>query len=174
MRWPTAAALTVALLGHAAAALAFPWDKDMVDQQSVKPQEAPVPAAPLAAVPVSGAETLPAPDTEQGMFDAKEAAAELPNPVAATSESLGRGRALYEMNCLPCHGNTGRGDGPVGLLFDPSPADLTDEYTQAQADGQIFFTLTRGRGAMPFYRDSLSQEERWHVINYLKTEFGAR
>jgi mono/diheme cytochrome c family protein len=78
------------------------------------------------------------------------------------------------MNCLPCHGNTGRGDGPVGLLFDPSPADLTDEYTQAQADGQIFFTLTRGRGAMPFYRDSLSQEERWHVINYLKTEFGAR
>ena len=52
--------------------------------------------------------------------------------------------------------------------------DLNDAYTQDQADGQLFFTLTRGRGLMPLYRDALSPEERWHVINYVKTQFGEK
>jgi len=49
---------------------------------------------------------------------------------------------------------------------------LNEAYTQDQTDGEIFFTLTRGRGLMPLYRDAISAEERWHVINYLKTQFG--
>jgi len=61
----------------------------------------------------------------------------------------------------------------VGSKFvSKSPVDLNDAYTQDQADGQLFFTLTRGRAVMPFYRDALSVEERWHVINYVKQEFG--
>ena len=60
----------------------------------------------------------------------------------------------------------------MGQKFATSPVDLNDAYTQDQAPGQIFFTLTRGRGAMPFYRDALSPEERWDVVNYLKNEFG--
>ncbi len=55
-----------------------------------------------------------------------------------------------------------------------TPADLNEDYTQDQADGQIFFTLTRGKDAMPFYRDALSQEERWDVVNYVKKEFGKK
>jgi mono/diheme cytochrome c family protein len=51
---------------------------------------------------------------------------------------------------------------------------LNKPYTQDQADGQLFFTLTRGRVAMPFYRDALSQRERWDVINYLRSEFGKK
>ena len=50
--------------------------------------------------------------------------------------------------------------------------DLTEDYTQDQADGQLFFTLTRGREIMPFYRDALSPMERWDVVNYVKQEFG--
>ena len=53
-----------------------------------------------------------------------------------------------------------------------SPVDLNEDYTQDQADGQLFFTITRGRATMPFYRDALSPAERWDVINYLKQEFG--
>jgi len=123
-------------------------------------------------VPVVGGETVPAPTTEEGMFDAKEAAASVPNPVPATPESVARGKYLFEITCMVCHGPEGRGDGPVGQVFEPSPVDLNDAYTQDQADGQIFFTLTRGRGVMPFYRDALSQQERWDVINYLKQELG--
>lgn len=173
MRHLLRAATTLMLIGQTAAAWGLPWDQDMVDQPSAKPQEAPAPAEP-GAVPVSGGETLPAPTTKEGMLDAKEAAAEVPNPVPASPESIARGRYLFEIYCTTCHGPAGRGDGPVGKLFvDPSPADLTDAYTQDQADGQIFFTLTRGRGAMPFYRDALSTRERWDVINFLRREFGA-
>jgi mono/diheme cytochrome c family protein len=160
------------LLGYISSVWSFPWDKDMVDQPSAKAQESEAPADP-GGIPVKGGETMPAPTTERGMFDAKDAAAAVPNPVPATPESLASGRYFYEINCRVCHGDAGKGDGPVGQKFtDPSPVDLNDDYTQDQADGQLFFTLTRGRVAMPFYRDALSPEERWDVVNFVKNEFG--
>ncbi len=166
------AVIALALLGYASTVAALPWDRDMVDQPSAKPQESIAPPDP-GSVPVHGGETVVAPTTEQGMFDAKDAAVSIENPVAATPESLARGESFYQTNCLVCHGPEGRGNGPVGEKFvDPSPADLNDAYTQDQADGQVFFTLTRGRSAMPFYRDALSPEERWDVVNYIKHEFG--
>lgn len=172
-RRSTLVAATLLALGLGSAAWAFPWDKDMVDQPSAKPQESLAPPGP-SGVPIAGGETLPAPTTEQGMFDAKEEAASIANPQPATPESVARGKYLFEITCVPCHGLEGRGDGLVGQAFEPAPADLNDAYTQDQADGQIFFTLTRGRGVMPFYRDALSQQERWDVINYVKQEFGAQ
>jgi mono/diheme cytochrome c family protein len=103
----------------------------------------------------------------------KDEAAAVLNPIPASAESVARGAELYAMTCVVCHGTEGLGDGPVGLFFDTkSPVDLNEDYTQDQADGSLFFTLTRGRALMPFYRDALNVEERWHVINYVKTEFG--
>lgn len=164
--------LAVLLLGYVGAVWSFAWDKDMVDQPSAKAQESEAPADP-GGIPVNGGETMPAPTTESGMFDAKDAAAAVPNPVPATQESLARGKYFYEINCLVCHGESGKGDGIVGQKFtDKAPVDLNEDYTQDQADGQLFFTLTRGRVAMPFYRDALSPEERWDVVNYIKKEFG--
>lgn len=149
-----------------------PWDKDMVDQPSQKPQESPAPAEP-DAIPVGGGEIVPAPADKVEAFAGKDAAAAIANPVTATAESIALGKTLYEINCRVCHGASGRGDGPVGQKFiETSPVDLNDAYTQDQADGQLFYTITRGRVAMPFYRDALSQEERWHVVNYVKSEFG--
>ncbi len=166
------ALLALFICGQAATARALPWDRDMVDQPSAKPQESIAPPEPNA-VPVTGGEFLPAPTSEAEIFDAKDAAATIQNPVSASAESIARGEYFYQINCLVCHGADGRGDGPVGQKFtDPTPVDLNEDYTQDQADGQIFFTLTRGRVAMPFYRDALSQEERWDVVNYIKTELG--
>ena len=164
--------LTLLLCGHAVLAWAYPWDQDMVDQPSAKPQESKAPAEPNA-IPIGGTEFLGVPMSEAEAFAAKDAAATIPNPVPASAESIARGEFFYQTNCLVCHGAKGLGDGPVGLKFlDPSPVDLNDDYTQDQTDGQLFFTITRGRVAMPFYRDALSQQERWDVINYLRKEFG--
>lgn len=171
MRRLTQLTMVLVLTGFATVGSSFPWNKDMVDQPIAKPQRSLAPAE-GDGVPTEGGETLPAPDTEAGMFEAKDAAAVIENPVPATPESIARGAELYQTICLVCHGPEGRGDGPVGRLFEPVPVDLNDAYTQDQADGQIFFTLTRGRVAMPFYRDALSQQERWDVINYLRAEFG--
>ncbi len=164
--------LTIFLYGYAAVVWAYPWDQDMVDQPSAKPQKSVAPAEP-DAIPIGGTEFLPTPMSEKETFDGKDAAAAIPNPTPVSDESIARGKYFYQINCLVCHGDEGRGDGPVGLKFeDPTPVDLNDEYTQEQTDGQIFFTITRGRVAMPFYRDALSREERWDVINYLRHEFG--
>lgn len=150
---------------------AYPWDKDMVDQPSEKAQESVAPPGP-GSVPVSGGEWVPLPLTDIESLDMKEAAVSIENPVAATDESIARGKYFYEINCLVCHGNDGRGDGLVGAKFvEKAPVDLHDPYTQDQADGQLFFTLTRGRALMPFYRDALSASERWDVINYVRAAF---
>ena len=164
--------LCIMLCGYVAVAWGYPWDQDMVDQPSAKPQESEAPAEP-DAIPVGGTETLPTPMSEAEAFDGKDAAAAIANPVPATAESIARGKYFYRINCMVCHGEQGRGDGTVGRKFeDPTPVDLNEGYTQGQTDGQLFFTITRGRVAMPFYRDALSQQERWDVINYLRNEFG--
>ena len=165
------AIFVLALLAPLSQGWSYPWNKDMVDQPAEKPQKSAAPPPPKA-VPITGSETLPAPTTESELFKAKDAAATIRNPVPATAESVARGEDLYRTNCAVCHGEGGHGDGPVGRKFDPVPVDLNKDYTQSQADGQLFFTLTRGRVAMPFYRDALSQQERWDVVNYVKSEFG--
>jgi mono/diheme cytochrome c family protein len=177
----TRARLLIFVIGIAAPislGWAYPWDQDMVDQPAEKAQESIAPEGP-GSVPISGGETTPMPLTEEQSLDMKEAAVSIINPTSATggamSESIARGKDFYAINCLVCHGAEGLGDGPVGLKFvEKAPVDLNDAYTQDQADGQLFFTLTRGRVKMPFYRDALSPAERWDVVNYVKNEFGAQ
>ncbi len=168
--------LTVSLLLMAPVSLgwAYGWNKDMVDQPSEKAQESIAPPGP-GSVPTHGGEIVPQPMNEQENTDMKAAAAAIENPVAATRESIDRGKYFYEINCLVCHGAEGLGDGLVGKLFvEKAPVDLSDAYTQDQPVGELFFTLTRGRAKMPFYRDALSPAERWDVINYIKKEFGEK
>lgn len=163
--------MAIFLLFSAAGSGCF-WDKDMVDQPSAKPQESRAPAEP-DAIPIKGGEIVSAPNSKNELFDGKDAAVALINPVPATRESLERGEGFYTVHCLICHGKEGLGDGPVGVKFlDPSPEDLNDPHTQDQADGQIFYTITRGRVAMPFYRDALSPQERWDLVNYVRARFG--
>jgi mono/diheme cytochrome c family protein len=166
--------MSLFVMAPASIGWAYPWDQDMVDQPSEKAQESIAPPGP-GSVPIEGGETLPLPLTDDEAADMKDAAATLVNPVPASEESIARGKYFYSINCLVCHGEGGLGDGPVGEKFvEKAPVDLNDAYTQDQADGQLFFTLTRGRAKMPFYRDALNPSERWDVINYVKNEFGEK
>jgi mono/diheme cytochrome c family protein len=163
--------ITAAALLVSAQVQALPWDKDMRNQPSVKPQESEVPSVP-DSVPVRGKEAVAPPADMGELVFARLAAGELVNPIQSSPESLARGEAMYEVHCLLCHGDQGRGDGLVGLKFLVAPMDLTMDYVQIQPDGQIYYTISHGSIAMPFYRDSMDEADRWHVVNYVKEVLG--
>jgi mono/diheme cytochrome c family protein len=150
----------------------LPWSKDMKDAPSVKPQETIVEETPESSVSTAGEEPIPIPKNIGELFQAKVKAASLVNPVERTFESMEKGKVFYDLNCYPCHGEKGLGDGPVGKKFSPPAANLSTESIQKQPDGQIFLTISHGSIAMPFYRDAMSPEERWHLINYIKGALG--
>ena len=38
-----------------------------------------------------------------------------------------------------------------------------------QTDGAIFWKLTEGKTPMPAWGETLSEEQRWSVVNYVRT-----
>ncbi|MFN0070476.1 MAG: CopD family protein [Chloroflexota bacterium] len=95
----------------------------------------------------------------------------LRNPIAPSSASLARGQELYQgSGCVECHGVAGRGDGPIGRTLNPRPADFRVHMAAGHTDGELFDWMTNGVAgtAMPAYREYLSEEERWHLINYIR------
>ena len=85
--------------------------------------------------------------------------------------SIANGLRLYQENCEVCHGEAGYGDGPAAAGLRPRPADLTAKHAADHTAGDIFWWLTHGiKGtAMPGFRDRLSAEERWDLINFVRT-----
>ncbi len=150
-------------------ALAWPWSTDMMNQPSIKPQEGEMTPFPQRSVPVDGIPTT---------VSNREETRDMVNPVAATPESIAKGRTLYKIYCAACHGTTGAADAPVGGKI--GAIALNDSYVQeTMTEGWIWGTITFGSYVMPAYgvprgRDDsrgsndLSVEERWHVVNYIK------
>lgn len=97
--------------------------------------------------------------------------ASLQNPIPVDADSLARGAALYETNCVTCHGDTGMGEGPTGASLDPSPAPIA-HTSQMLSDGYLFWRITEGGSefgtAMPVWGEALEPEARWDLINYVR------
>lgn len=97
------------------------------------------------------------------------------NPVQATEESIAKGKELYlermKGNCIFCHGETGSGNEANFPRLRRKPADLTNkERMTAMTDGEVFWKVTKGiNGIMPAGERRLNEEERWHVVNYIRT-----
>jgi mono/diheme cytochrome c family protein len=128
----------------------------MDDQQSYKPYKAPVLSPPAGAVPVSGKEIV-------------SQASELKNPIPATAASLAEGKALFETNCVICHGQASAERGPVGKKLVPPPPGLDPVMVRGLSDSTIFKAITFGFGRMPVFQDKLTPQERWNLVNFLRT-----
>jgi putative copper export protein/mono/diheme cytochrome c family protein len=96
------------------------------------------------------------------------------SPTGFTAAAIERGAALYPEHCSACHGSDGRGDGPNAKSLPIPPADLTAEHLWNHSDGELFWWLSHGidapRGglAMPGFADSLSDDDRWALIDYVR------
>jgi putative copper resistance protein D len=85
--------------------------------------------------------------------------------------SVAVGAELFEQHCAGCHGRTGRGDGELGKALSIRPADLTEPHTALHTAGDLFWWLTHGKppGVMPGFANRLSEDDRWDLINFLRT-----
>jgi putative copper resistance protein D len=85
--------------------------------------------------------------------------------------SVASGAALFRTHCVTCHGAGGRGDGPGGAGLPRPPADLTAPHTAQHTAGDMFWWLTHGipAGGMPPFGAVLAEEERWDLINFIRT-----
>jgi len=94
------------------------------------------------------------------------------NPVAPDTGSIAAGQAMFLANCAACHGQTGKGDGPVGVTLNPRPADLTQHaIIGIHTDAQLFEWITNGfpGSRMPAFKSALSDTDRWNLVNFIRT-----
>ena len=91
------------------------------------------------------------------------------NPIAANETSLTAGKAVYFRRCADCHGKTGNGDGPDAVDLGIHPAKFSDPSMRTESDGEFFWKITKGKKPMPSYEARLTPNDRWNVINYVRS-----
>ncbi|RIL09682.1 MAG: hypothetical protein DCC75_05985 [Proteobacteria bacterium] len=107
------------------------------------------------------------------VIETRESMANAVNPVPSSELSVKRGRRLFEVNCIPCHGTYSDGkweQSPLAQIQMPMPSiDLSAEGTRQRSDGFIFgYIYFGGVAIMPSYGWKLSHPEVWDIVNYVR------
>jgi mono/diheme cytochrome c family protein len=131
----------------------------MNDQESVRTYETVIPEMPAGTIPIQG-----------GMERFRTAVpAALRNPLSSNSDSLAQGKEAYQYFCIQCHGPLADGKGTVGQSFAPLPSNLQSNYVQRQTDGELFVKITFGFRRHPPLGTTVSEEDRWAMIIYIRS-----
>jgi len=103
----------------------------------------------------------------------------LQNPVAATPDSLAKGKKFFDKLCADCHGEKGDGVSEVAAAMgsgEVKPPDLTDDiWERGSTDGEIFVSIRDGVGggaaAMKGLngRPGVGPQEMWQIVNYVRS-----
>ena len=89
-------------------------------------------------------------------------------PLEVTMGLMERGREKYTISCVPCHGGQGDGNGVVKYFGISAVKSLHDPDVVKQTDGDIYRTITLGKGVMKGYANTLSIEDRWAIVAYAR------
>jgi mono/diheme cytochrome c family protein len=139
------------------------WISFMEIQPSYKPMEDPLPVA-TGSIPIGGVAAYVA-----GLDPSLTK-----NPVPADKVSIERGRLLYSVTCIQCHGPNYDGNGVVGAALVNHPADLTSAVVQSKQDVDLFNTISNGiivngQIHMPALNENLTIRDRWDLINFIRS-----
>jgi mono/diheme cytochrome c family protein len=98
-----------------------------------------------------------------------------PTPPASRPERPKSGRELYTRFCAPCHGASGRGDGPNAQYLPVRPTVHADSAYMSQRPDDTLFDGIYGGGyilnrshRMPAFGLTLTREEIWALVRYLR------
>ena len=92
-----------------------------------------------------------------------------PEGLEFDEEFLARGKERYQIYCTACHGESGNGAGVVSKYWAiPPSANLVDPRVIAMPDGQIFWTITHGKGLMGPYSGAIPVKDRWAITAYVR------
>ena len=92
-------------------------------------------------------------------------------PIPVTPQLMARGRERFNINCSPCHGEAGDGKGVTTKFGMTTIADLHDVAARKvpqQADGELFNTISYGKGLMQGYAANVSIQDRWAIVAYVR------
>ncbi len=92
------------------------------------------------------------------------------NPILPTSDSIVAGRVMYERYCQSCHGETGRGDGPASANLESAAAADLVMHVPMHGDAELFDFIALGieGTAMTGFGERLSDDEIWHMVNFIR------
>lgn len=106
--------------------------------------------------------------SDRAAFWTAGAGLDLRHPPSACSPVSGR--TAYKLQCVVCHGESGKGNGTVAAAMNPRPSDLTDSVRMARlTDDSLFQILAKGRGAMPGFGTKLKVAQLCEIVAYLRT-----
>ena len=97
------------------------------------------------------------------------------NPFSSTSQNIEKGKALFHGKafCVTCHGKDGKGYDHIPGLRGKLPRNFTDKSWQAvRTDGELMWILKNGSSGtamVSFVPITLTEEEAWHIILYIRT-----
>lgn len=86
------------------------------------------------------------------------------------------GKELFQSNCSPCHGESGKGDGPGGQVLPVKPANLGERIVENGYSDQYLFDVIGKGGAsvgksnfMPAWSGALSDQQIREIVSFLRT-----
>ena len=93
------------------------------------------------------------------------------NPLTANAETLADGKEAFSHFCVACHGLDGQNTGvPFADKMSPPVPSLASAEVQSYTDGQLKWVIDNGiwPSGMPGSRGTLSDEEIWSIVLYLR------
>ena len=91
------------------------------------------------------------------------------SPVAVDEKLLARGHDRFSIYCQPCHDERGEGKGVLFQRAKVPTANLLEKRFRDLKDGEIFDTITNGKGLMSGYRYPIHAADRWAIIAYVRS-----
>ena len=89
-------------------------------------------------------------------------------PVKVDAALLDRGENRFNIHCAVCHGRTGAGNGITTLHGFVGVANLQQEKFRAMPVGEIFNTITNGKGLMSPYGHQVKATDRWAIVAWVR------